>query len=568
MAKLKFAKEKKSEIELRHTTFKILVVDDEKSIHDVTSMALSAMSFTNFTLDLLHAYSAAEAKEIMAEHNDIALALIDVVMETPTAGLDLVEYIRNTLKNEFIRLVIRTGQANDFPEMEVIRHYDINDFKEKTDLTIDRLYTTIRTSIKQYEQILEIQNKYEDTYNQMITNPLTKLHNRFKLNEDCNNNSQQILILIDIVSFSNINEMHGYETGDNVLREFGAFLQTMYADTFNVYHLEGDLFALVSPDDHIHDIFPIVDTIKDDIAQLKIVTNNFNETMDATIGVAYQGEMNLIRKAELALKEARDAGKNRIEYYSEDLKIIKKLKGIHQWGKVIKDSLEDGNALIYYQPIYDLENNVIDKYELLIRIRHNDEIHLPYKFLPTAVHTGQMYAIFQYMFKAACKKAQETGCKFSVNIGDSEFENEGLVEFISDTMHECNINPSLLSIEILEYNSISNNDMIKEKINKINELGIKIVIDDFGINCSNFGQIKDLPVDTIKIDGSFINNLATSENSRIIVKTIKTFADQKNIKIVAEFVCDEGVLEIVKELDIKYGQGFHLGMPDPELAKN
>ncbi len=90
-------------------------------------------------------------------------------------------------------------------------------------------------------------------------------------------------------------------------------------------------------------------------------------------------------------------------------------------------------------------------------------------------------------------------------------------------------------------------------------------MDDFGINCSNFGQIDNLPVDTIKIDGSFIKNLPTCENSNIIVKSIQTFAKEKNIKLVAEFICDEKVLKIVDELGIEYGQGYHLGVPAPKV---
>ena len=144
-------------------------------------MALKAMQFSDFELEIFSAYSSSEAKTILHEEEDIALALIDVVMDTPTAGLDLVNYIRNDLENKLIRLIIRTGQANDFPQMHVIQHYDINDFKEKTELTLERLYTTIRTSVKQYEQLIELQNKYEETYRQLTTNPLTRLPNRIKL---------------------------------------------------------------------------------------------------------------------------------------------------------------------------------------------------------------------------------------------------------------------------------------------------------------------------------------------------------------------------------------------------
>jgi len=113
--------------------------------------------------------SAAEAKDILKEKNNIVLALVDVIMETDTAGLDLVNYIRNDLNNQSIRLILRTGQPDQVPEEKIIDNYDINDYKEKTELTAQKLYTTIRTSIKQYELIHNLEEKIE-----IITKDLNK----------------------------------------------------------------------------------------------------------------------------------------------------------------------------------------------------------------------------------------------------------------------------------------------------------------------------------------------------------------------------------------------------------
>lgn len=134
MANITFAKGSKTDFQINKRVQKIMIVDDDQSIHEITNMALRAMDFSDFELEVFSAYSSSEAKEILSQEDDIALALIDVVMDTPTAGLDLVNYIRNDLENKLIRLIIRTGQANDFPQMHVIQHYDINDFKEKTGL--------------------------------------------------------------------------------------------------------------------------------------------------------------------------------------------------------------------------------------------------------------------------------------------------------------------------------------------------------------------------------------------------------------------------------------------------
>lgn len=137
-------------------TWKILVVDDEPDVRTVTRMGLRNFSFAGRPLEFIEASSGPEALERLAEHPDIALALIDVVMESPDAGLRLVEKIRNGLQNKLIRLVIRTGQPGAAPERYVIDHYDIDDYKDKTELTTTRLYTTVRSALKAYRDLCAI----------------------------------------------------------------------------------------------------------------------------------------------------------------------------------------------------------------------------------------------------------------------------------------------------------------------------------------------------------------------------------------------------------------------------
>lgn len=563
MANITFAKEKKTDFQIEKKIYKILIVDDDQSIHDITNMAFKSMQFSDFELEVYSAYSGPEARIMLEQHNDIALALIDVVMDTPEAGLELVNYIRNDLENKLIRLIIRTGQANDFPQMHVIQHYDINDFKEKTELTLERLYTTIRTSIKQYEQLLELQHKYEETYRQMTTNPLTRLPNRVKLIEDFSQQSHQTLILIDIIGFSIINDSNGYDVGDFVLKELGGFLSAMYSDRFKIYHLNSDIFALVTTVDLIDNLIVTVEKIKEDISKLHIVTDNFNKTIETTIGVAYQTEDDVIRKAELALKEARNTGKNQIKVYSSDLKIIQQINDTNHWSPIIKEALDNNGLIAYAQPIYRIDDHSIDKYELLIRLKCDDKICTPVQFLNAASNTGQLYNIFKFMFEQGCIYAKKKGHRYSINISDCEFHNEGLFSYIESTLKKYDVDPALLSLEILEYNSISGSQEIRDTLLMIHDLGIELIVDDFGVQCSNFGQAKQLPITTLKIDGSYIKNIHESVDSQIIVKTIQTFAREKGLKLVAEFVCDEEVYQKIKSMGIEYVQGYYLCEPMP-----
>ncbi|WP_038935712.1 DUF3369 domain-containing protein, partial [Bradyrhizobium japonicum] len=133
--------------------WKIAVIDDDPAVHDGTRFALSDYSLNGQGLEILSAHSAAEGRKLMAAHGDIAAVLLDVIMETDVAGLELVEFIRNELKNETVRIILRTGQPGQAPERRVIVQYDINDYKAKTELTADKLFTSLTAALRSYQQL-------------------------------------------------------------------------------------------------------------------------------------------------------------------------------------------------------------------------------------------------------------------------------------------------------------------------------------------------------------------------------------------------------------------------------
>src|SRR5947199_7121855 len=133
--------------------WKVAVIDDEPAVHDGTRFALSDYRLNGQGLEILSAYSAAEGRELLRRHPDVAVVLLDVIMETDTAGLDLVEFIRHELKNETVRIILRTGQPGQAPERRVIVDYDINDYKAKTELTADKLFTALTAALRSYQQL-------------------------------------------------------------------------------------------------------------------------------------------------------------------------------------------------------------------------------------------------------------------------------------------------------------------------------------------------------------------------------------------------------------------------------
>ncbi|MBD1207410.1 MAG: hybrid sensor histidine kinase/response regulator [Ignavibacteria bacterium] len=160
--------------------WKILIVDDDVEIHSVTRYALTDYAFQGQGVAVTSLYSARETREILPAIPDVAVILLDVVMETADAGLRLVEYIRNTLDNQFVRIILRTGQPGEAPEFEVIRKYDINDYKSKTELTNTKLLTAITSSLRSFSDIMEIEH-YRQHLQHLVEERTRQLH---KQNEE------------------------------------------------------------------------------------------------------------------------------------------------------------------------------------------------------------------------------------------------------------------------------------------------------------------------------------------------------------------------------------------------
>ena len=161
MSDLVFKQEENKEVFKELPSWKVLIVDDEKEVHNMTKLVLKGFTFENRPLKLLHAYSGEQAKQIIVQNPDIALILLDVVMEDDDTGLKLVKFVREKQNNKFVRIVLRTGQPGQAPESKVILDYNINDYKLKTDLVIEKLHTTIISSLRTYRDLVKIYEEKE-----------------------------------------------------------------------------------------------------------------------------------------------------------------------------------------------------------------------------------------------------------------------------------------------------------------------------------------------------------------------------------------------------------------------
>lgn len=548
-----------------HEPWNVLIVDDDHEVHSFTKLALRNFLYDERPLAFLSAHNTKEALEILQQTADIAVILLDVVMETETSGLELVETIRYRLKNTIARIIIRTGQPGVAPERYVIDHYDINDYKEKTELTSDRLYVTVRSALSQYKQLVELLNKKNEIYNTLITDSLTKLGNRVKLTHDLDTGKPMSLILLNIDAFSMINDVYGFDVGDELLIQFSHILLNAVDPEWKVYRLEADIYAILTCYTETQNLNTEVYRIQNTIISQSFHISGVDHRINVTMGVVEHDIGNMIQKAEIALREARKMSRNRVQLYSDKLEVIKQIEENTKWTKWLIDAFENNTIYPYFQPIIECKSGTVSKYEALVRLERDGVIYTPHHFLATARYAGLLYKMTQRVFEYTCALFASNTLSFSINITDQDLIESDFLNFIEKTRIRYGIEPERIYFEILEESSILSNPVAEKHLHQLTEMGYHLCLDDFGVQCSNFAQLGNLKLDILKIDGTYIKDIDINAKSKSITETILFFTNKIGVETVAEFVHNEQVYAIIKGLGVDYAQGYFLGEPKPYL---
>lgn len=313
--------------------WKLLIVDDDQNVQQVTTLVLRDLQFLGRGVELLYARSAQQARAMLHDHRDIAFALLDVVMETPQAGLDLVRHIRDDLGDRAMRIVLRTGQPGDAPEHEVLISYEIDDYKSKNELSSQKLTTCVISSLRAYDYITRINtlNAELETRVRMRTaeleklamlDPLTGAGNRRHLDqralveiEDAERHGAPLaLVLFDIDHFKKINDTWGHAAGDAVLRGLVNQVQNELRPRDFLARIGGEEFVLLLPGSGIDDGVRVCERMRCAIGCSTFATPQGDISVTSSFGVAVlaRGERleSALARADNALYQAKRAGRN------------------------------------------------------------------------------------------------------------------------------------------------------------------------------------------------------------------------------------------------------------------
>ena len=508
------------------------------------------------------------------EKNRYDLVITDINMPMMN-GLEMSREIRKIYRHQEIIIISAYANSDYFVEsikigvsgyiIKPIEYEQINDTIYNSVYKINE-YKEVNRYRKHLEEIIELKSK--KIKQQYITDRLTSLLNRTalidRLKSTYNKNS---LIILKIDDFSTINKSYGIVYADNMLKRIAKVLANkFYKQGRLFFKLTAGEYAILCEGSTLDKSFELASNIKIFFHKNPLNIENNIKFISFTMGISEGAGIELLKNAILALEEARYLGNSvKINSYHPNSEYEQKQKEQVKWLEIINEGITKDLFVPFYQPIFNNMTKKIDKYECLARLLIDDEVISPFKFLEPLRVSRNLSFLTKTIIDKSFAYMSSNNLSFSINITEQDLFEEYLEEFLEKKMQEYGINPSRVVIEILENITLSSDKQFLNEIRKLKNLGVKISIDDFGTQSSNFSRLLEMDVDFIKIDGSFIKKMDSDERSRLIVKTIVEFAKSINAKVIAEFVSSQEIQKEVEKLEIEFSQGYLFGKPIKEI---
>jgi len=408
--------------------------------------------------------------------------------------------------------------------------------------------------------------------------PLTNLLNRRRFHEDMESWLAQTrrfgikgaVLFLDIDNFKYINDSLGHQAGDKLLIAIADLLRERLRETDILARLGGDEFAIILPHADVSLAESVANQIRELVQYHTSVEKNYPPGITVSIGIAmFPGHGDtvetLLSYADLAMYRAKEEGRNRVCVYTSEQKT--QIESRLVWQKSIHEALNRNNFVLFLQPIIDIRQNLIIGHEALLRmVSEKGDTVAPSSFLDIAERFGLIHDIDRWVVSRAIRliqklKQDNKPAYLEVNLSGRSFADKKLLPLIRNELTETGIDPSSLVFEITETALIENMAAAQLFIAELKSLGFRFALDDFGIGFSSFNYLKLLPVDYLKIDGSFVRNLPHDTVDQHLVKAMVEVSRGLGKKTIAEFVENEETLRLLREYGVDYAQGYHIGKP-------
>ena len=396
---------------------------------------------------------------------------------------------------------------------------------------------------------------------------LTGLPNRYKLIQTLKDEKAQMLCILNIDNFRQINDFYGHEFGDKVIVTLGQSIHKYIIDIdhWQLFHLRADEFVLICTKcKNKEQTISLIKNLQNHIHHQSLLIDSQLISLRISIGLSFEEPQSLLLSADIALKYAKKESKDMV-IYSYDNPLQKEYENNIKWSEIIETALKNDKVVPYFQAIFNNQTKKIEKFESLVRlIDESDNVISPYFFLDIAKKTKLYKQITKKVIEKSFKAFQNSPYEFSINLSIEDILDREINMFIMYMLDSYNVGQQVV-FEIVESESIENFEEIHKFIQNVKSYGCKIAIDDFGTGYSNFEYLMKLNADYVKIDGSMIKNINVNKNAQLVVSTIVNFSKQLGMKTIAEFVEDEKIQAIVEELGIDYSQGYLHGKPEKNI---
>ncbi|MBR6390933.1 MAG: GGDEF domain-containing protein [Lachnospiraceae bacterium] len=434
--------------------------------------------------------------------------------------------------------------------------------------------------VVRFKDVTVINDKNEELKYMAYYDGLTGLYNRNYfiscltefINKAREENREVAVIFVDIDDFKNINDGMGLIIGDEVVMNFGRFLSEFASDTVIVSHFTGDMYCLAVYDPCGQtSVEYIYSMIRNRTRQPFMTSDGREINIKITSGVAMypdasENVLELINYAEIVMLRAKHDGKDSIQYF--DTGLLSEFMGNLSIENKLRDAIYDMRFEMYFQPQYEAASGNLRGVEALIRWKDPDEgMIAPSQFIPLAEKNGTIVPIGQWVIEDSIRTymqwKQDYNKPFilSINISAIQYRREDFVRNLIDTIEKYGMNPSDLELEITETALIDNYKDVTEKLKILRDYGIRISMDDFGTGYSSLSYLKSLPIDTLKIDKTFVDTVLEDDNTNIIMESIMGMVKRLGLETVAEGVETQEQLDYLRSINCDNVQGFLTGRP-------
>ena len=548
---------------------RILVIDDEASICKALKMGLAC---ENFEIDL-----ASDGQSGIQLGQKQAYDILIVDLSLPDIhGLEVIRKIKSS-SPEIIPIII-TGNGSMQSTLKAIR-LEVSDYLEKP-LSLASVKDAIARGLRRREMMRNsIENK---VHQNLLSDSLTGLPDRSLFMSrlyraiaaiDRHEDRSFAVLLIDIDDFKSVNDIYGHQTGDMVLAELSNRFKSCVRATDTVARINGDEFALLIEEvENYEEVIAIAEGFQS-AAEKDISIDGSRMKISVSIGIVaktifYQSPDDVLRDADLAISRCKEQGGGFATVFDNNM-LEQAIESL-QLENDMRLGVQKQEFILHYQPIIRVDDMRLVGLEALIRWNH-PELGLIYsnEFIPKAEEIGLINQMGNWVLSEGCRQIKEwrsTLSNFeeiylSINIAGQQVVQPGFADMAAAIIHQHYLDPETLKLELAESVLMENSGSLTENLSAMKNKGFKLAIDDFGTGYSTFSYLRQFSIDDLKIDNSFIQQLAADPETYEIVKSIVDLAKKLGLNVVAEGVETEAQFNQVKRLDFDMVQGFWIAKP-------